>query len=332
MARSIVNQSFLIQKETTPGTPLVAAMKRLLGVKAMPAIQTTGYQNFKAAGHKVDTSGQIGDLTGVWGVEGIQDFNALTYVLASMMSPPVITTPGGGTLSRNHVFTPAAAAADVLTTYTAQYGDTTRAFQAAYFVFNSLTLGIQRGNLSFGSSAISQKPDKGATLATTGVTDVPSRPIPTRSYNVYADDTWLTLGTTKLLAAYDANIAFGDKYVMDAPINSTVLGFESLLEGEDIDYSGSITVGFDAAGAGLEDTFENEALKFLQFKVVGPIIEAAIAYELRLDLCVRLTNVGQVTKAPNSPAIVLPFDFALQKDPTSGFFARATLVNVVTAL
>jgi hypothetical protein len=332
MARSVVGQQFLIQKETTAGTPLVNAMKRLLGVKAMPSIGDTGGEGFRASGHKVDTSYQIGDLVGNWEVEGIQDFNAIGYVLASALAPAVTTTPGGGTLSRQHVFTPAPAAADTLVTYTAQYGDSTQAMQAVYFVFNSLTLGIQRGRLSFGSSGLSRAPSTGATLATTGVTDVATQPIPTRSYNVWADDTWAGLGTTKLLAAYDANLTLGDKFIGDAPINSAVSGFETLLEGEDIDYSGSLTLGFDTAGVAMATTFTTEAIKFIRFGVIGPIIEGIIPYSMNIDLAVRITSVGTTTKAPNSPAIVLPFDFTLIKDPTSGNFAKVTLVNTVLTL
>lgn len=332
MARSMIGQEFLLQKETTPGTPLVSAMKRLDGIKGMPATATSGGQGFKASGHKVNTSYQIGDLWGMWEIEGIQDFNALTFVLASLFGPPVITTPGGGTNARQHVFTPAAAAADTKVTYTAQWGDAVKAFQAVYFLFNSLSLGIQRGTLSFGSSALSKKPDNTITKATTGITTVKSVPIPTRSYNIFADDTWAGLGTTKLLAIYDFNFTHGDKYTPDAPINSAVAGFEDLLENEDIDYSGSLTAGFDAAGTALATTYENEAIKFIRLKVDGPIIEAAIPYSFTLDLAVRLTNVGTVGKAPNSPTVTLPFDFELIKDATSGFFAKATLVNDITAI
>lgn len=335
MPSSMTNQIFQLQKETTPGTPLVAAMRRLMGITARPAVANSGGESFKASGYKATTAHMIGDLTGEWSVSGIQDFNALGYVLASLYGPPVTTTPTSGatpaTNARQHVFTMTPAAAEPLVAYTAQWGDTTRAIQGNHFLFNSLELSIQRRELSFGSSAISRKPDKGATLATTGTAVVPSQPIPPRSYNVYSDNTWAGLGTTKLLAAYKVDINYGDKYGLDAPINSSVLGFESVVENDDIDLSGSLQVGFDATGAALWDTFENEAIKFIRVAVDGPIIEAAIPYSFKFDRANRLANVGEPTEAPDSQVVTLEFDTEAIVDPVSGNVDRITLVNAITS-
>ncbi len=331
MPSSMTNQIFQIQKETTPGTPLVAAMRRLMGITARPAVANSGGESFKASGYKANTAHMIGDLTGEWSVSGIQDFNALGYVLSSLYGPPVTTTPTGATTARQHVFSMDAAAADPLVTYTAQWGATTRSIQGNHFVFNSLELSIRRRELSFGSSAISRKPDKGATLATTGTVVVPSQPIPPRSYNVYSDNTWAGLGATKLLAAYKVDINYGNKYGMDAPINSSVLGFESVVENDDIDLSGSMQVGFDATGAALWDTFENEAIKFIRVAVDGPIIEAAIPYSFKFDRANRLTNVGEPTDAPDSQVVTLEFDTEAIVDPVSGNVDRVTLVNNIAS-
>lgn len=331
MARSVVNQVVLLQKETTPGTAAVNAMKRLLSMKLTPSYNVDGTQSFKASGHKVNTIVQLGDMWSTWNVEGIQDFNNIGFVLASIYGPPTTTTPSGGTTSKQHVFNLNPSGADPQVSYTAQYGDSVQALQSTYFMFQGLDLGIERGNLSFSSSAISRKYTKGATLATTGVTDVPAVPIPQQGYDVFADDTWADLGTTKLLAAYSGNVSNGDKFVPDRPLNSAVSGFETLMEAEDISYSGSLTLGMDTAGVAMLDTMEAEAIKFLRFKADGPLIEATVKYSIMYDLAVRITNVGEITKAPNSPAVSLPFDFEFIKDPTSGKVAQVTLVNTIAS-
>ena len=97
MPSSMTNQIFQIQKEAVPGTPLVAAMRRLMGITARPAVANSGGESFKASGYKANTAHMIGDLTGEWSVSGIQDFNAIGYVLASLYGPPVTTTPTGAT-------------------------------------------------------------------------------------------------------------------------------------------------------------------------------------------------------------------------------------------
>ncbi len=63
MARSMTNQIFQVQKETIPGTPLTAAMKRLMGITARPAVANSGGESFKASGYKANTAHMIGDLT-----------------------------------------------------------------------------------------------------------------------------------------------------------------------------------------------------------------------------------------------------------------------------
>jgi len=330
MARSMTSQVAQIQKETTPGTAVTAAMKRLMGVRLTPAYNVDGTQENKASGYKVNTSVQIGDVWSTWNVEGIQDFNAIGFILASIFGPPVTTAVEDTTGAYEHVFAPNAAAVDALVTYTAQWGDSVQALQAAYLAFQGLTLGIERGNLSFSSSAISRKV-AAQTLASAGVTTVPSVPIPSRGYNVFADDTWAGLGDTKLLAAYSGNITNGDKFTPDRPINSAIDGYESLMESDDIEYSGSLTLGFDAVGTAFLSTFDNEAIKYLRFAVDGPIIEGTTPYSLTYDIAARLTNVGELTTAPNSPAVSLPFDFLMVPDPVTGKYQQVTLVNTIAS-
>jgi hypothetical protein len=130
----------------------------------------------------------------------------------------------------------------------------------------------------------------GATLATTGVTTVPAIPIPPRAYDVWADDTWAGIGTTKLLACYRMNLNLGDKYDPDAPINSALTSFESVLEKEDQDYGSDASFGFDAAAVGLINSFKNGAKKY--FRVKAP------ARSSRRPLITRFKSISR----PSSPA------------------------------
>ena len=332
MGRSMTNQVAQLQKEVTPGTAVTNAMSRPLSLKLVPSYHVEGGESINAAGYKVPTAYMIGDVWSTWNVEGIQDFNALGLIAASVFGPPVTTPVGGSSGAYTHVFTPDPDAADTLVTYTAQFGDTVKALQASMFAFQSLGLSIQRGQLGLTSSAISRKVDKNATLATTGVTTLSPVPVPSRGYNVYADDTWATLGTTKLLACYNADISNPDKFVPDAPINSAIDGFESLMEAQDMDYTANFTVGFDAAGAGLIDSFENESMKFFRVKAEGPTILATVTkYSVSYDIATRITSVGELTTAPNSPTLVLPLEGKMILDPVSGFYQKLTIVNTVAS-
>jgi hypothetical protein len=328
--RSIAGQATLLQKETVPGTPLVAAMKKIEALKMRPTLSGDATP-FKGLAGKVATSVTLPDLMTTWSAEAIQCFNAIGYVAASRISTPVITTPGGGTLSRQAVFTLNPDGADAFATYTGQWGDATQAIQANYLVFQSLGLQIERGNLAFDTSALSRDYATGATLATTGVTTVPAQPIPPRSYDVWADDSWATIGTTKLLACYRMNLNLGDKYAADAPINSALTGPESFMEQEDQDYGSDATFGFDATATGLITTFKNGAKKYFRVKAVGPIIEGVIPYSIQVDFATIITSIGELTTAPNSPAVVLPVNFEIARDSAAANSCVLTLVNTQTA-
>lgn len=328
--RSIAGQATMLQKEVTPGTAIVTAMKKLEGLRMRPTLAGEATA-FKGLSGKVATSVTLPDLTTEWSADLIQDFNSIGYVAASRIATPVITTPGGGTLSRQAVFTLNPDGADTFATYTAQWGDTTQALQTTFGVFQSLGIQIERGNLAASTSFLSRDYTTGATLASSGVTTVPAIPIPPRSYDVWADDTWAGIGTTKLLACYNMNLNLGDKYDPDAPINSALTSFESVLEKEDQDYASDASFGFDAAAIGLVNTFKAGAKKYFRVKAIGPIIEAAITYSLQVDFAAVITSVGELGTAPNSAAVVLPVNFEIARDSAAANACVLTLVNTQLA-
>jgi hypothetical protein len=327
-ARSIAGQQSLIQKEVTPGTPLTTAMLRLTNFKLRPGFAADNTP-FRGGTGKVVTGIEVSGETGPVTVEGIQDYNHLGYALSSRVSLPVTTTPGGGTLSRQHVFTLNPDAEDTKATYTYVWGDATQAVQGVYAVFNSLSMNIQRGSLDFGTSMMGRLPTTGATIPGSGITTVPAKQIAARNYNVYLDSTWAGKGTTKLLDCYEANLDLGDKFATDAPIDSTVSGFRGMLEAEEQDMSARYSLGFDAVALASIASFQAGSWVFFTIKSTGPIIEAAIPYSLQIDMALLITSPGEFGAAPNSPAVVVPFEAMLAKDPVSNQVLMVTLVNTV---
>lgn len=330
MARSIVNQGLYLQKEVTPGTPIVTAMKRVLGLRVMPAWSTES-SPFKASGYKINTSEVVETEVGEPSVEAIQDFNAFLWLLTGGFGAPTASAVvTGGTAAYQHSFEVKPKAADPLAVFTAMWGDSVQAIQMAHFFFNSLGLTISRGDLSIDATAMSYKPATGIAIPTTGVTEVPSIPVASRTWDVYADDTWAALGTTKLLAAYEGTVNYGDKYTPDYVLNSAKPSFDSIVENEDTGYDGSLRIGFDAAAVGLVTTFTNGALKFFRFKSTGPIIEGTTPYSLSIDFCARIQSPGEISG--DGSVVSLPFNFNMQADPLSGNASKAVLVNTIAAL
>lgn len=331
MARSIVNQGLYLQREVTPGTAVTDAMKRYLGIKG-----TIGWEvekeYFRASGYKAVTGENTLTEMGSADLEVIQDYNAMLPLLSGVFGAPV-TTPlvATPTPAYQHVFTINPKAADALTTFTAMWGDSTRALQSTYLAFHGLTIGVQRTELSLSASAILRAPQAGIALPGTGITEVPMIPVRAATYDVYLDDSWANLGTTKLLALYGTEVSFGDKYGPDWVVNSALPSFSELMEQEEIDYTQSMTVGFDATAEGLISSALEGGMKFVRVASTGPDINGTDSYGLEVDTAVVL-NPTDVGSSPNSPAVVVNFDGTLEVDATSGQFARVTLVNTLASL
>ena len=98
-----------------------------------------------------------------------------------------------------------------------------------------------------------------------------------------------------------------------------------------------IGLGVAALGAAIVTAISITELQGAVLTRTGPVIDqtsapADINAEIIIDLCVRITEPGEFTAAPNSPAVSLPLTCQVEVDPTSGNAARAELTNLVTAL
>lgn len=331
MARSIVNQSLLLQKETTLGTPLVTAMKRYHGIKG-----TVGWdvneETFTAAGSSAPTGKNVLTEMGSANLEVMQDYNAMLPLLSGVFGPPVTTaltaTP---TAAYQHVFTIDPFVAPTLTSFTAMWGDTTHALQAAAMVFHALTIGVQRNQLSLSSSAILNAPVTGIALPTGGaVTDVPFVPVRAQSYCVYMDDTLATIGTTQLLSLYSTEIAYGERLEPDWVVNCNLESYADLMQREEITRTQSLQVGFDAASVGMIADWKASQLQYVRVESTGPDINGTDNYGLTIDTSVSLrpTDVG---KSTTSPATVVNFEGELMVGE-SNFLSEITLTNTLASL
>ena len=183
---------------------------------------------------------------------------------------------------------------------------------------------------------MSYAPTTGATLPASGTTTIGTIPVAARTWDVYADVSEAALGTTKLLACYEGGIEFGDKYTPDWVINSALDSFDSIIENDDLEPSANLTLGFDATAVSLLGDWTAGTVKYLRLASTGPVIDQTsvptdINAEIEIDLCVRITQPGEFSAAPNSPAVFLPLTCQVEAD-SSGFAAAARLVNLVQSL
>src|SRR5690554_69423 len=127
MARSIVNQSLLLQEESVLGTPVTNDMKRYHGIRG-----TIGWdvneETFRAAGSKAVTGSNILTELGSANLEVMQDYNAMLPLLAGVFGEPDTSEldDTGGDQAYEHVFKIDPFAADDIVSFTAMWGDSTQ--------------------------------------------------------------------------------------------------------------------------------------------------------------------------------------------------------------
>jgi hypothetical protein len=175
-ARSIAGANTYLAREDTPGTEETTDFFGMPSLRMRPGFDGEA-DVVRGGSGKVVTSVLLTDIIGDWDVaEFSADFNGLGVPAASVISLPTTTTPGGGTNSRQHVFSKNPAGVDTKRTYTARWGDGYYGVKAVYGYFNMLSMEIQRGELSFDTSFRSRRPmfnypvpvSEVQTLSTTG--------------------------------------------------------------------------------------------------------------------------------------------------------------------
>src|SRR5690606_11306680 len=331
---SMQNQRLLLALESTPGVPVTSGMKRPFGLKATPAWSVEG-ESFKGGGSKVATNLINNNVTGAPGVEVTPDYNGWTWAMTGAFGAPVSGAYEDSTVAHEHAFVLNKDAEDTKATFPAVWGKSGATLQMPFFTFNGFGATIGRSSVTTTASALSSAPIPGVAMPSSA-TDVPAVPIAGRTWRVYIDDAWDDLGTAKNGGAtgkvYEATINMEGKYSQDLIVDADVASFDDLIESDSTTYTLSLNLGFKQVALDMLGDFEEGALKYIRLESVGPEIESGVNYRATLDFCVVITDPGQITTAPNSPSVVLPFNCELHADPVTGNVAEATLINTVSSL
>lgn len=163
-------QHLRIVRETDYGTlPSSPTMKRLAGMVARigPAYETSPY---RGVGELLPSVVTVDDEFAQGSVSGRGDYATLVYPLASLFGVPVITTPGGGTNSRDWTTTWNGKDPILPVSYAMEFGERHVADRALGCIFNGMALsGGRDGGFELSGSLFGLKMTTGVTP--TGVTN-----------------------------------------------------------------------------------------------------------------------------------------------------------------
>jgi hypothetical protein len=203
----------------------------------------------------------------------------------------VITTPGGGTTSRDHTFTPAAIGADAFKTFTIQEGDTTAATQMANGIFAEFGVTTNLSTAEISGTILGTTPTT-ATL-TGSPTAIALLPTNIREIDVYLNDSFASIGTTKVTDAISASFNITNKYAMRWVLNTSNTSFKDIIETPPT-LTFSFATEHNAQSRTLYDSISTNPTKYLQLKATGPIIEAAIPYKFQLNVGCQIAATEQI--------------------------------------
>ncbi len=288
MGRATVNRQVQIGVESTPGTA-VPANKSLpsLSLTITRALET---KEFRSQGFKPATASQIVKDYGTATMSAPLNYTESIYPLNSMVTG-VITTPGGGTTSRDHTFTPAAIGADAFKTFTIQEGDTTSATQMANGIFGEFGVTTNLTTAEMSGTLLGTTP---ITASLTGApTAIALLPVNVREIDLFLNDTFAAIGTTKVTDTINASFNITNKYAMRWVLNTSNTSFKDVIETPP-SLSFSWATEHNAQSRTLYDSLSGNPFKYMRLKATGPIIEAAITYKFQLDVGCRITATEQI--------------------------------------
>lgn len=327
-SRSYATSTIQLGVETTYGT-LVAGSKRVNDYRINPSIATET-DPFFPSGATAPTLVVLNDESSTAEVEGRLSYTGIVYPLSSMFGAATITTPGGGTLSRLWTWTWDGTTAITPKSFSLEYGHSGagNARTIAGFLFNALNFSLSRSGLDFGASGFGKPITTGATL-TGSPTDIPAQPVFPLHVSIYADDTWVGLGTTKLLDTYTVDVDLGERTQRTMPLNAALTS-DGFIEAEEQEHTVTLQMAADSVGDGFVSNLRNGTKKFIRAEAVGPIIETTIPYKLTCDFTLLFQSSDGYSSLDGVHGITWVGRVA--RDTTSGNALKIAVQNAQTAL
>lgn len=326
MGRGTVNRQVQVGVETTPGTAVPA--NKLLPSTNFTLSPDIEPRLFRAQGWKIPTATKIVGFDGGGTVTSPLNYTEIIY-LFNMIVTGVITTPGGGTLSRTHTFTPTATGTDAFKTLTVQEGDGTAATQTAHIFLPELSVTATDDSAEVSGTVVGYAPT--VTTLTASPATIAQKPIGPRELDVYIDAIGGTIGTTKVSDALGYSFSVSALRQKKRVLNTTYTSFKDTTD-TPVELTAAITTEHNLQSRDIfaAQTVSSSPVYLVRLKATGPIIEGAIPYSLILDFAATITDANQ-----QDVDSVWGFEYALQPTYNSVFGNKMfsiAVTNDITAL
>jgi hypothetical protein len=316
--------------ETTRGTA-VSASKRLLGRLST----TPRYELYRPDDEERNSLGMYHRLTNVGQHSELEWAGSLTFeqviVFLSMgVKAEAISTPAGGTTSRDWLYEPTLTAANSQKAFTFQYGDDVQAYQYVFTMAEELEFTYAMNAVMTGRARMFARKYTQTTF-TASPTLATVEDVVTNNTKLYVDTTWANLGTTEKNAVLvNATLRLPTGLTRTKYADGS-LNFSSFGEAK---RSMEVEMTLKHSAVGRDDfleKFDDQSLNFIRLETSGSTIEGALTKLFRVDMAVRWHEAGALFEDMNGENI-----FVLRgqtyHDPTADRDLRILVRNTQTAL
>lgn len=322
MGRAAVNIVYQIGVETTPGTG-VAANRQLpsLSFSVGPELRT---QPFRANGYKVDTILQLQREMAKGKFEGPLTYNEVIWPLAGIIGGTVSTSGGASTWTFNANSTGADTNAK---TFTLECGDASAAQEAVYTQFNNLSISVTKSEAKVSGDFFARSLEN--TTLTSSPTQIAQLPTNINEFDIYLDDTFGGIGTTKLTDPLQIDFAISDKYLAKEVLNTTFQSFKESIE-QPYNVTGKVMVEYNSQWQAVYAAMKASGLptRYLRLKATGPTL-GATTYLFQMDVACKLEMAEQKDQ---DGVYGYELGFRAIHDSSMGRAYSFQVINAVTAL
>lgn len=264
---------------------------------------------------------------------GEMDYNGVIYPLGGVMGSVTSVAHLASTTAKDWIFTPPLTGSIVPQTYTLQQGDSTRARQVAYLLFQQFGYKAERKTgMQISGKWMAQPLTDNATL-TTNPTTIAIAPIVGKQINVYLDPTSAALGTTQLNKVLAIDYTFDSVYNPFFPLNRANLGWTA-----HVDMPPTCTIKLlmeaDTAGMAPLSYLENGTTYFLRVSAQGAQIATdgpgPIYNTFQHDMAIKFNKPSPFQDKDG--IFALEWQCQIVEDPTWTKSQTITVTNLLTAL
>lgn len=263
-------------------------------------------------------------------IVGRGNYNELVYLFSSLLSYAA-PTQQGGTPAYLWTMGPSVNAANTHKTYTIEQGfsGATNARKVTGVYVNEVELAMSRaGGIVVGGTVVGRQYQTGQTL-TGSPTLIPFVPIIPTQLDVYMDNTWAGLGTTKLTDDIAVGLKLGDRFAPWWPLNSANASFPSKVNAKP-STEAKLRLAANATGYGYLATLRSAGMVFVRVEAIGALISGIYSYKFTVDMA--LSYSGAADEEEDNSALVFEPPMVMVADPTSGKALEIRAINTLTAL